>query len=146
MIAKGLGATWIRTFAILAGTILLPFSVLIGILSDSWFAAVVALGCGALVLAALALRAALVIRADQITLGFTDWQFFLRAVDATLPSVGYRPLSGNTNVFVAKPAGLGFLAPVIYVVMGNGSATFNGPRERVRRLAWHLTNGPESCH
>ncbi len=139
MDARGFGITWARTFAILAASILLPFCLVLGIGTGSWLGAGIAFGCGALVLAALALRAAFIIRVDAVSVEFPDPQSFLQAVNAALPSVGYRPLQGNADVLVARPAGQGFLAPVIRVVVRGTSATFTGPCERVRRLAWYLT-------
>jgi hypothetical protein len=139
MEARSLGVTWARTFAILGLCILLPFSVFIGIALKSWLGAFTAFGSGALAVAAVALRAAFIIRVDELSVEFLDQESFLRAVNQTLSSVGYRPLSGNAEVLVAKPAGLGFLAPVINVVIRGASATFTGPRERVRRLARYLS-------
>ncbi len=139
MEAKGLGATWTRTFTILGVFILLPFSVFIWIAFESWLAAMVAFCCGALMLAALALRAAFIIRADEVNIDFPDRATFLQAVNETLPSVGYRQLSGDADVLMAKPAGMGFLAPAINVAIHGASATLTGPRERVRRLARFLT-------
>lgn len=139
MEATGLGATWARTFTILGLSILLPLSVVMWIVLESWLAAVVTFCCGALVLAAHALRAAFIIRVDEVTMEFSDRDSFLQAVNQALPSVGYRPLSGSADVLIAKPAGMGFLAPVINVVIRGASASFSGPRERVRRLARYLS-------
>lgn len=113
--------------------------VVMWIVPESWLAAVVTFCCGALVLAAHALRAAFIIRVDEVSMGFSDRDSFLQAVNHTLPSVGYRPLSGSADVLIAKPAGMGFLAPVINVVIRGASASFTGPRERVRRLARYLS-------
>jgi len=138
MEARGFGFTWIRTFILLGVIILLPFSLGIGIAFGSWVGAVVAFGCGALMTAALALRAALIIRVDEIRVDFPDRESFIRAVNETLPSVGYRHLSGEADLLMSKPAGMGFLAPEISLAIHGESATFSGPRERVRRLVRYL--------
>lgn len=138
MEASGFGFTWVRTFILLSVIVLLPISLCIGVAFGSWVAAVVAFGCGALMTAALALRAAVIIRADEISVEFDDRVRFLQAVNDTLPLVGYRQLSGEADMLLSKPAGMGFLAPEIRVAIHGTSATFNGPRERVRRLVRHL--------
>lgn len=137
MEARGFGTTWMRTFALLSGTILVPLSVWIGLDFGSWLAAYVALCSGGLMTAALALWAAFMIRVDTISVDFPDREPFLRAVNDALPSVGYRQLSGEP--LAAKPAGIGFLAPQISIAIHGASATFTGPRERVRRLVRYLT-------
>ena len=138
MEARGFGFTWIRTIILLGVIILLPLSLVIGLAFGSWLAALVAFGCGGLMTAALALRAALIIRVDTISVDFPDRELFLRAVNDTLPSVGYRQLSGDAASLVSKPAGMGFLAPQISIAIHGASATFSGPRERVRRLIRYL--------
>ncbi len=139
MEARGFAATWMRTFALLGGLILIPFAVFIGLAFGSWLAAFVALCCGVPIIAALALRAAFIIRVDEVSVEFRDRELFLRAVNDTLPSVGYRQLVGETDSITAEPAGMGVLAPRISVTIDGTAATFTGPRERVRRLVRYLT-------
>ncbi len=140
MEAKGFGATWARTFAFFGVFVLLPFTVFIGIASESWLGVAVTLCCGALVFAALALWTALIIRVDEVGVDFADRASFLQAVNEALPSVGYKELSENADALMSKPAGAGVLAPVIHVNIHGTSATFTGPRERVRRLVRYLVD------